>query len=420
MPFPTRLLQSIANARRFKAYIAVCSLAVGNVHAEDVRFRDLIIPNQSGKAMTVTGAVDPATLGATLMHEHLIFKWPITDPDKYPLTHLEKWKEAGWPFTDTAEARRYWNAPFTAQDRHSGVMNKDLLTLDNVDDAVNEVRMYRALGGGTIVDVTPISLGRDPKKLAEISREAGIEIVMGTGFYRKPFFPDGMSQRSIDDLTYQIVADLVKGADGTTIRSGIIGEVGAEDLTLLPMESDEVRSLRAAARASRLTGAAITLHDQYLRPVVWHTGLNILEEEGADLSRVVMGHVTGVEAKDIGFLESLLKRGVYLEFDALGRDLEPDKEIYDQRLVLGAIVTLLERGYAHRILVSQDVCAKAFLIKYGGWGFTFVHKVLLPYLRDQGVNEKDLNTLLKDNPRRLLTFVKPRSLKSALPPAGDQ
>lgn len=368
--------------------------------------------------MTVLGPIDPAKLGATLMHEHLFIEYfqflSLESPDQ--------WQQLGMPFPETAEAQRHWNAPFTTRDRRIYpyvFANKDATRLDSVEDAVGEVLLYKDLGGGTIVEVTPINAGRSPGKLAEVARRTGVHVVMGTGFYIEGHFPEDMDSRSIDDLTYEIVKDIVNGAEGTPIRSGIIGEVGAVVLAFQPTESRYVRSLRAAARASRLTGVAITLHAHPTRPEVWHTALDVLEEEGADLSRVVVGHVTAVPAADIALLESMLRRGVYLQFDTLGYTFHPRAPLLDQRPLLEAIVKLVAYGHADRILVSHDVYTKPHLAKHGGFGFTFVHNSLVPYLRDKGVDERDIDTILERNPRRVLTLGKPQQLKRRESSAGE-
>ncbi len=164
--------------------------------------------------------------------------------------------------------------------------------------------------------------------------------------------------------------------------------------------------LRAAARASRLTGAAITLHSDFSKMPNLHTSLDILEEEGADLSRVVVGHIATAAAADPAFLESLLRRGVYLQFDVLGNPL--DLELPNRPMV-DAIESLLLKGYSRRLLVSHDVCTKFQLREYGGYGFTFVQSVLVPHLLARGISTRAIDDLTVANPRRVLTFVRPIS-----------
>lgn len=76
--------------------------------------------------------------------------------------------------------------------------------------------------------------------------------------------------------------------------------------------------------------------------------------------------------------------------------------------MLEGIVTLIRNGHSKRILVSHDSFTRAHKAKYGGWGMTFVHTALLPYLRSKNIQERSINDILEQNPRRVLTFVKPR------------
>jgi phosphotriesterase-related protein len=184
----------------------------------------------------------------------------------------------------------------------------------------------------------------------------------------------------------------------------VIGELGAEDVEVEAGETDEVRILRAAARASRVTGAPISLHNHIGRPDKWHRGPDILEAEGADLNRVIAGHVTGVDAD---FVETLLARGLYAEFDTLGFPFCTKAPPVDTRPNLLTLLELIRRGHADRLLISQDVCTKFQLHKNGGSGYDFVLTDVVPFLRDQGVSEADIRRITIDNPARIFSFVRP-------------
>ena len=381
---------------------SIAALAFSSRLVSAGQLQGITVPDQSGRVMTVQGPIDPAELGPTLMHEHLFIRFWV------PLEEPERWSRLGLPRPETKEELAVWNQPFTARDRMKLLThfqrNRDGFTLDDLPTAVREVQAYRALGGRTIVDVTTTGLDPQPEKVREVAKLTGANVVVGTGFYRWAWHPADLAQRSLDDLTQFMVREIVVGMGSTGVRAGIIGEIPAEHLVFGPRESDEVRVLRAAARASRLTGAAITLHSDFQKMQNLHTSIDILEEEGADLSRVVVGHVASVASADLSFLESLLRRGVYLQFDVLGNPL--DLELPNRPMV-DALETLIERGYARRILVSHDVCTKFQLREYGGYGFTFVQSVLVPHLLGRGVSTRAIEEITVDNPRRILTFVKP-------------
>ena len=97
------------------------------------------------------------------------------------------------------------------------------------DDAVlatREAARFKATGSGTIVDVTSIGIDRNPKALAEISRAAGVNVVIGAGYYVGPAHPGDFSSRTLDSITEEIVRDVQVGVGDAGVRSGIIGEVG--------------------------------------------------------------------------------------------------------------------------------------------------------------------------------------------------
>ena len=349
----------------------------------------------SGQVMTVEGPVQPAQLGVTVTHEHLFIDLSV------PRMRVPK----------TDAERTIWDLEFSTELRASLLpnmfsANRDALVLDDIEDATSEVSYFKKSGGGTIVDVTTAS-GRNPAGLREVSRATGVKLVMGTGFYRTAWHPPGMADRSIDDLVEHMVGEIVHGYRDTGIRAGIIGEIGAENLRFTPTESDEVRVLRAAARASRLTGAAISIHNYIGHPQLWHVVLDVLEQEGVDMRRIVAGHITGVDAD---FVESLLRRGVQAEFDTLGAPFVILGKPIDNRPNLETILKLIERGYASQILVSQDVCTKFQLRKHGGFGYDFVLTNFIPYARAEGVSERNILQITQRNPARVLTFDRRRQL----------
>jgi len=398
--------------RTLAALLLLTLAAPATARDAAVTFRGIVIPDRSGVAMTVDGPLAPERLGAVMPHEHLL----IDLTKSYPPPRARDAADAASPAF--ADRERLWAAPFTARLRGRLLANmfgsnRDALILDDEANALAELRELKAAGGGTLVDVTTYAMGRNPVKLQRLSRESGVAIVMGAGLYRRAYHPPDIDRLSVDDLTERMVREVVEGVDGTGIRAGIIGEIGAEDVTTAPLDSNEVRVLRAAARASRLTGAAITLHNLIGRNIVWHSALEILEAEGADLSRVVMGHVTADSAADFGFLESLLARGVYLEFDTLGAPFAVGIPEIDNRPNVVAIRELVRRGHADRILLSQDVCTKYQLSQFGGQGYGFVLTNLVPWLRANGVTQRDIDLMTKINPARVLTFARPRPLPAA-------
>ena len=361
------------------------------------------VPNMAGKVMTVRGPIDPDELGPTLMHEHLfIALYRAFEPGHYtPATEWALWEqELTMDKLDLARDRK----PI-----------RDNWLLVDEQTAIDEALEFRHRGGGTIVEVTSIGIRRDPMAMARVSHATGLNVVMGAGWYQKLYHPADMDQRTVEDLTDEIVRDVTVGVGDTGIRSGIIGEVGIEGA---PITENEVKSIRASGRASRATGAPISFH-RGGRGRERLTVIGILGEEGTDLSRVIFGHSDPI-ATDTDLMLELLSHGVYIQFDLLGRvgvplryapdgdDLQSFSTSAGTAAVADAIPRLIDAGYADRILLSQDVCNKTHLKRYGGTGYSFIVEKFLPEMRSRGVSEEHIQTMMVENPKRILTFVEPQ------------
>lgn len=297
--------------------------------------------------MTVLGPVDAAELGVVLPHEHV--------------------------FIDLM--REY---------RGDGLLHDEAL-------AVREVTAFRAAGGGTIVDVTSIGLGRRPDALRRVSRETGVHIVMGTGYYREPYLDRAdVDRRSVDELAEGIVRDLEFGVDGTDVRAGVIGEIACDRW----LTAAEERCFRAAARAHRRTGATITTHAA--RWPVGSAQLDMLAEEGVDPRRVIIGHCDLVPDRDYHL--ALARRGAWVQFDCIQGRAE-----YDTEARIEGIRALVDAGFEDRILLSHDVCLRSDLAAMGGPGYTFVPTVFRDRLTRAGLPADLIGRFLSDNPRRALT-----------------
>ncbi len=350
------------------------------------------IPNLAGKVLTVKGPVDPSVLGETLMHEHIFIDFQSPRPRPQG--------PAAVPVTlANLGAVRMARGPATSNG-----------FLADFDESLYEVMEFKYAGGGTIVDVSNIGLGRDPKGLARISNASGLHVVMGAGWYQKQFHPLDMDQKTVEEMTDVIVRDVAVGVDGTGVRSGVIGEVGINGN---PLIDNERKSTRASGRASRLTGAPISFHVGGVGEEKFEV-LDILASEGVDLSHVVMGHSNAL-AVDLPLARRVLARGVYIEFDYLGAPGSPGGYLSarDDQKVAKGLAALVKEGYADRIVLGHDVCTKIQLKTYGGLGFTYISDYFLPALRTMGVSEQDIHKMMVENPRRALTFTAPRPQMTA-------
>ena len=144
------------------------------------------------------------------------------------------------------------DAPITLENlgwiRRNYYSNRSNLHLMDLNTMIKEVTMYREVGGGAIVDATTTAIGRNPDALARISRETGVHIIMGAGFYVDAVHPEDMNERTVEDLAREISDDITQGVDDSGIQAGIIGEVGCT----WPLTPNERKSL--VGSSSRAAG----------------------------------------------------------------------------------------------------------------------------------------------------------------------
>ena len=264
-----------------------------------------------------------------------------------------------------------------------------------------ELVRYRDAGGTALADLTLPGVGRDPAWLVRLARATGLHIVMACGWYREAYYPAEalIDRRSVDDLADELVREAdegiaVAGLD-VTVKPGIIGEIGTDKPWL---SAREERVHRAVARASRRTGLAISTH-AVMSPVGL-AQLDVFEAEGADPSRVVIGHADSYPVLE-HYLE-IIRRGASIEFDFLGMTFTP-QERHGEPRVIDLLLELLSRGHADRVLLSQDVCHNQQLRHYDGNGYTYLQETFLPRLRARGVSAAEIEQLTILNPRRILT-----------------
>lgn len=267
--------------------------------------------------------------------------------------------------------------------------------------AVAELTRYRRAGGGTIVDATPVGIGRDPEGLRRVAAASGVNIVMGSGYYVRPYHPASIATTSREAIADEIERDLTVGVDGTTIRSGIIGEIGCS----WPLDRDERKVLEAAAVVQRRTGAGLLIHPgRHPHAALDH--VRVAEAWGADPGRTVVSHVDRrISRRDD--LRALANSGCFIEFDCFGLEpwLDPETSICPMPCDLeriDLILWLIEAGLLGQVLIAQDIAMKHRLVTYGGHGYDHILRYVVPILRSRGCSTREIDQLLIDNPRRAL------------------
>jgi phosphotriesterase-related protein len=321
---------------------------------------------------TVKGPVDAGELGFTLIHEHLrcqdeaVFtQWP----NRLTIKDEEPYAVAG----------------------------------DGYDEAVVAARRAVDLDVRTIVDPTAMFLGRDVEFMRRVSEETGLQVVPCTGIYTYDHLPPFFQNRSAEQIADLFVEDIEQGIQGTEIKAAFI-KCAADE----PGLTENVEKVhRAAAKASLATGAPIMAHSHPASG----TGpkqVDVFEDEGVDLSRVQIAH-TG-DSDDLGYIEGLLDRGVFVGLDRYGLELYLP---FEQRQK--TTLALLERGHVERMFISADSCgtldwyppealpglAEAGMTK--DWDIRIVPEKVIPGLREGGMTDDQLETMTVRNPVAWLT-----------------
>lgn len=302
----------------------------------------------------VLGAIDPSDLGFTLMHEHV-------------LVANHSMRKAFPDWIDREE---------------------------RVAFAVGEIQAAKELGVRTIVDLTPINLGRDIEIIREVAEKAEVQMIAATGFYwhEEPWFIGWEADRLVEWL----LRDIEHGIEGTDVKAGIV-----KCATDAPGITDLNRKLlTVAARLHCASGVPISTHTD----VQNRSGLaqqDIFEEEGVDLSRVVIGHCG--DSEDLDYLEAILKRGSFIGMDRFGLN-----QLLSFEKRVETVAELCRRGYSERMVVSHDACCG--IDWFPGmdlseampeWNFRHLCNDVIPALRKKGVTEEEILDLTVANPRRV-------------------
>lgn len=315
---------------------------------------------------TVTGRIDVEELGLTLIHEH---------------------------FFSSDEA-------VTVQWPHVREHDREF------ELALESAQAVRSHGIRTVVEPTAMLLGRDVRTSQRLAQESGLQIVACTGIYTYDYLPQFLLNRSEDFIADLFVHDIEQGIQGTDIKAAFI-KCAADE----PGVNERVEKIhRAAARASLRTDRPIMAHS---RPAS-NTGprqVEILLEEGVAPEKIHIAH-TG-DTDDLDYIQGLLDRGVWIGMDRYGLDIFLPT---DRRNA--TVLELLNRGYAERMFLAQDFdipIANGLdwyppevveQLQAAGaatdWSMTFLFESVIPALKEAGMTDEQLQTMMVENPRRWL------------------
>lgn len=310
---------------------------------------------------TVLGPIHPAEVGVCSLHEHLL------------------WSEPGWEFSP--QAHEVFDPPAVF-----AKVYRDLVE-------------WRRAGGRTLVDCTGVGIGRDPELYAAWSRYSGVNVVACTGFWAQEKILPYFAERDIDYMVELMVHELTVGMGTSAIRAGAI-KVGNSRDAMWPLEE---RTYRAAARASRRTGAAIITHGVAFA----ERQAELLLEEGVDPSRVLISHLDAAYSLDFERDLRIAKRGFYVGYDHIGTDPEWSPQPYamkDERRV-ELVVRMVEAGQLERVVIACDTNSWSIGLAHRATPrHTFAHLVngFVPMLTAAGISGEQLRVMLVETPRRFL------------------
>ena len=313
---------------------------------------------QQSEVETVGGRIAIADLGVTLMHEHVFVLSPEIMAN-YP---------EGWGDDQARE-----------------------------DAAVEKLNALKAIGVDTIVDPTVVGLGRYIPRIQRVAARTDLKIVVATGVYTYNDVPmyfhftgPGTALNGPETMTDMFVRDITEGIADTGVKAAIL-KCATDEPGLTPGVE---RVLRAVAQAHRATGVPITTHT--------HDQQRIFAEEGVDLSRVIIGH--SGDTTDLDYLAELIAAGSYLGMDRFGLD---NILSFDDRV--DTVAKMCARGHADKMVLAHDASCfidwlpeAALPVVLPNWHYLHIHNDVLPALRQRGVTEEQITTMLVDNPRNIL------------------
>ena len=333
---------------------------------------------------TVAGDVRAASIGRAMFHEHLLFD--LVRPER---------RAEGDDAPITLENR--WQIDYRSNENRNNACQRSVAV------AAQELAAFRADGGSLVVDQSTYGLARNVDGLRSASAASGVHVVAAAGTYTADYLDASTAALDVDALTARFVQEVEQSLDGGPGRAGLIGEIGCS----WPLAAIERRALVAAARASRATGAAISVHPGRDREAPFEV-VEILRAADADLKRVVICHMDRTYPRGERVAE-LARTGVNVEWDFFGveqshywfGEVELPTDLERLRLIRG----LFEAGLGDHVIVSHDICTCTRMTRFGGHGYGHLLRNGPALMRRAGLSEDDTDRLLRRNPLSLLTLV---------------
>jgi predicted metal-dependent phosphotriesterase family hydrolase len=312
---------------------------------------------------TLTGDIPPADAGICYSHEHIII-----DPS------------------------------FTT------FCNPEFL-LDSVELACREIAEFREAGGKTLVDSMPCGGGRNAAKLAEISRQTGVNIVCPTGLHLQKYYPPGHwgERLPVEAMAALFIADIEEGIDSHDYNGPFISRTPHKAGVIKVATSGE----KPTDHEHKIIEAAVIAHKKTGSPILTHTEqgtgalgqVRLFEELGASLAHVIISHTD--RKPDVTYHKEILSTGVMLEYDSAFRWAEGEGNP-----TLALVLTMVAEGFDNQILLGMDAARRKYWRAYGGKpGLCFLLSDFVPRLRNGGLSQHNVEKIFIQNPQRCYSFV---------------
>ncbi|WP_218127266.1 phosphotriesterase family protein [Marinilactibacillus psychrotolerans] len=271
----------------------------------------------------------------------------------------------------------------------------DLSSLKKVEDTnlncfkqtIEEYKELYDKGVRNVIDVTVRGMKRNPEYVKKVAEASGINIVQSTGWYQDKFLPEYIETSTVEELAAMMVKDITVGIDNSEVKASLIGEIGTSKNQ---MTDRERKVFEASVLAHKETGVPITTHTTL--GTFGKEQVEFFKSKDIELNKVVIGHVdlTG----DVEYVLSLLREGVYVEFDTIGKEnYMPDQTRVEM------LKKIIEEGFEDKIFLSMDITRRSHLKANGGLGYAYLLDTFVPLMRKNDISEPIIEKMLSHNPR---------------------
>ena len=343
-----------------------------------------------GVVITARGPVKPEALGRVMMHEHLHNDFAQRDEKPFD--------RAKWPVLE--------------------------------GHAVPALRALKSHGCHAYLNMDFPPHRAEPWVYRKVSELADFHLILATGFYREIELGKYWAQRpedqiwafvreaSVAELEEFCVREFEEGIHGSGVKPGVL-KIGTSSREMTPTE---VKAARAVARAQKRTGLTVATHAN--TQGTFKTQLDLLESEGVDPARVILGHTQHQVVEEWPAVRECMKRGATFAMTNLVVAALPERT----QGWADAICRAFDQGFGEHLGLGMD---GGFKVAYEelkanprwrprqgdstrlvwstvpGPPFTYFFTDVLPELKRRGVTDAMLELMLAGNPQRVIPWRKP-------------